>query len=68
MLNVARARYRPNLAIAAAPEGADRPALLESRTAIDDRTAAWVCRHFACEAPTADPSELEGMLDSNLNP
>lgn len=63
MLGVARSRYRPNLVTAAAIEGSGTPGLLASRTAVDGRTAAWVCRRFACQAPTTDPGELEELLD-----
>ena len=63
MLEVARRRYRPNMVTAAGPEGSDRPPLLESRTTVDGRTAAWVCFLFACRAPTTDPGELGLLLD-----
>ncbi|SFL87563.1 thioredoxin domain-containing protein [Streptomyces pini] len=40
--------------------GADEetPALLRDRPLLDGRPAAYVCRHFACDAPTADPERL----------
>ncbi|MGY1454489.1 thioredoxin domain-containing protein [Streptomyces sp. SS8] len=40
--------------------GADEetPALLRGRPLLDGRPAAYVCRHFACDAPTADPERL----------
>ncbi len=65
MLEVARSRYRPNMVTAAAGEGEDRPGLLEARTAVDGKTAAWVCRHFACRAPTTEPAELRSLLDED---
>ncbi|CAL9511282.1 hypothetical protein SUDANB106_03666 [Streptomyces sp. enrichment culture] len=37
---------------------ADTPALLRDRPLLDGRPAAYVCRHFACDAPTADPERL----------
>ncbi|MFF3767751.1 thioredoxin domain-containing protein [Streptomyces sp. NPDC001922] len=36
---------------------ADVP-LLRDRPLVDGRPAAYVCRHFTCDAPTAEPSEL----------
>jgi uncharacterized protein YyaL (SSP411 family) len=65
MLEVARSRYRPNMVTAAAGEDEDRPGLLEARTAVDGKTAAWVCRHFACQAPTTEPAELMSLLDED---
>ncbi|MFP8887525.1 thioredoxin domain-containing protein [Streptomyces mangrovi] len=36
----------------------ETPALLRDRPLLDGRPAAYVCRHFACDAPTADPERL----------
>ncbi|MEE1939300.1 thioredoxin domain-containing protein [Streptomyces sp. TRM 70361] len=42
-----------------APDGgAEVPPLLRDRPLIDGRPAAYVCRHFVCDAPTADPERL----------
>ncbi|WP_240957564.1 hypothetical protein, partial [Streptomyces barkulensis] len=43
-----------------AGDGADEetPALLRDRPLLEGRPAAYVCRHFACDAPTADPKRL----------
>jgi hypothetical protein len=45
----------------------DRPAgprvpLLVDRPLLDGRPAAYVCRHFTCDAPTADPDVLATAL------
>jgi uncharacterized protein len=32
--------------------------LLEHRPLVDGRAAAYVCRHFTCDAPVTDPAEL----------
>jgi uncharacterized protein YyaL (SSP411 family) len=39
-------------------DGAEVSPLLRDRPLLDDRPAAYVCRHFACDAPTADPERL----------
>jgi hypothetical protein len=57
---------RPNRVVVYA-SGADSPpelhALVESRTSGDGRARAFVCRGFACLAPTTDPAELATQLD-----
>ncbi len=36
--------------------------LLADRPLVDGRPAAYVCRHFVCDAPTTDPDELARAL------
>jgi hypothetical protein len=36
--------------------------LLAGRPLVGDRPAAYVCRHFTCEAPTTDPELLQAAL------
>jgi uncharacterized protein YyaL (SSP411 family) len=43
--------------VAAEEARADIP-LLEGRTAVDGRPAAYVCRGFVCERPVTDPAAL----------
>ncbi|MFE2824007.1 thioredoxin domain-containing protein [Streptomyces sp. NPDC059271] len=45
------------------PESDELP-LLAGRPLVDDRPAAYVCRHFVCDAPTTDPEELRATLIS----
>ncbi|MEU8519573.1 thioredoxin domain-containing protein [Streptomyces sp. NPDC048577] len=43
------------------PDGDEFP-LLRDRPLVDGSPAAYVCRHFTCEAPTTDPAELARKL------
>ncbi|GAA2784013.1 thioredoxin domain-containing protein [Streptomyces showdoensis] len=43
------------------PDSAEFP-LLKDRPLVDGAPAAYVCRHFACEAPTTDPAGLARAL------
>ena len=43
----------PGLVVARGAEGAADPALLRERTLIAGSPAAYVCRQFTCQAPTA---------------
>ena len=36
--------------------------LLADRPLVDGRPAAYVCRHFTCDAPTTDPEQLRRVL------
>jgi uncharacterized protein YyaL (SSP411 family) len=38
--------------------------LLEGRGLVDGRSAAFVCRHYACRLPVTDPGRLRAELDS----
>ncbi|WP_309056434.1 hypothetical protein, partial [Streptomyces sp.] len=43
------------------PDGEEFP-LLEGRPLVNGGAAAYVCRHFTCDAPTTDPDELARKL------
>jgi uncharacterized protein YyaL (SSP411 family) len=45
-----------------AVEGHPPVALLADRPLVDWKPAAYVCRHFACQAPVTDPAELSAQL------
>ncbi|QBI18916.1 thioredoxin domain-containing protein [Egibacter rhizosphaerae] len=59
-----RARWRPGSVLALGePDDAGKVVpLLAGRPRIDGTPTAYVCRNFACEAPTTDPSELSRQL------
>jgi uncharacterized protein YyaL (SSP411 family) len=61
---VVREAFRPHLVLAGG-SGADGSALplLEGRTPVDGRAAAYVCENFACRRPVTEPGELRTMLD-----
>ncbi|MFD1830592.1 thioredoxin domain-containing protein [Streptomyces desertarenae] len=49
----------PGAVVAVGEPGAEGAGpLLRDRPLLDGRPAAYVCRHFTCEAPTADPARL----------
>ena len=57
---VVRGEFRPHLVLAGgAPDGVP---LLEGRTPVDGRAAAYVCERFACKAPVTEPDELARLL------
>jgi uncharacterized protein YyaL (SSP411 family) len=57
---VVREELRPHVVLA----GGDSPAvpLMEGRTAVDGRAAAYVCERFSCRRPVTDPQELRALL------
>lgn len=52
----------PGAVVAVGEPSAEEYALLEGRPLLDGRPAAYVCRHFVCAAPTADPQVLAERL------
>jgi uncharacterized protein YyaL (SSP411 family) len=64
LLDVVRERHRPHVVLAAAAESAGSVvALLAGRSALEGRATAYVCEHFACQAPVSDPDALRALLD-----
>jgi uncharacterized protein YyaL (SSP411 family) len=59
---VIREKPRPHLVVAAGPEGAADPPLLDGRTVVDGKAAAYVCQNFTCRLPVTDPAELRRQL------
>jgi uncharacterized protein len=60
LARVVRGRFRPHLVLAGGV--ADGVPLLQDRTPVNGRPAAYVCEHFACKAPVTEPEELERLL------
>jgi uncharacterized protein YyaL (SSP411 family) len=63
LAGVVRSAHRPHVVLAGGPEGSERPELLQQRSAVEGKPAAYVCEHFACKAPVTDPAELAAQLD-----
>ncbi len=59
---VVRGEFRPHVVLAGGPEGSVQPALLQARTTVGGRSAAYVCEGFACQLPTTDPAQLAAQL------
>jgi uncharacterized protein YyaL (SSP411 family) len=58
---VVRERFRPHVVLAGG-EGGEVP-LLEGRTPVEGRAAAYVCERFACQRPVTEPDELAALLE-----
>jgi uncharacterized protein len=60
---VMRERLWPAVVLAAG-DGSDAGGvpLLEGRTEVDGRAAAYVCERFACRRPITDPGDLAALL------
>jgi uncharacterized protein YyaL (SSP411 family) len=57
------AHFVPGLVVAGGDSGDMRqPALMENRTPLGERTAAYVCRRFTCDLPATDPEVFERQL------
>jgi uncharacterized protein YyaL (SSP411 family) len=60
LARVARERFRP-FEVLAGGDGGEVP-LLRGRGLVDGRAAAYVCEHFACQAPVTDADALSALL------
>jgi uncharacterized protein YyaL (SSP411 family) len=56
----------PGAAVVAGEPGAVGVPLLADRPLLGGRPAAYVCRHFVCDAPTAEPARLAEALGARL--
>jgi uncharacterized protein len=58
--HVVRSKFRPHIVLAGGePDGVP---LMEGRTPVDGRAAAYVCEQFSCRQPVTEPAELEALL------
>jgi uncharacterized protein len=56
----------PGAVVALGEEGSADFPLLRHRPTRAGRAAAYVCRHFVCDAPTSDPGALRSQLRSEV--
>ena len=69
LIDVLRDTYAPTTATLQRPPG-DAPDITDlapftaAQTPLDGQAAAYVCRDFQCEAPTADPDVLRAQLET----
>ena len=63
---VVRGAFRPHLVLAGG-DGSDAGGvpLLEGRTPLDGRAAAYVCEGFTCKQPVSEPGALEALLTAS---
>jgi len=59
---IVRSKFRPYLVLAGGPEGTTVPPLMAGRTAVEGKTAAYVCQHFSCHAPVTSSRTLAEVL------
>ncbi|MGW7546319.1 thioredoxin domain-containing protein [Streptomyces sp. NPDC054770] len=52
----------PGAVVAVGTPESDEFPLLAGRPLVDGEAAAYVCRHFTCDAPTTDPERLRAAL------
>jgi uncharacterized protein len=56
-------RYQPNRVVAGGEGGPSGVPLLEGRTTVGGKSAAYVCVNFRCDAPVTTTEELAELLD-----
>jgi uncharacterized protein YyaL (SSP411 family) len=62
LVRVVRGAFRPHVVLAGGSGEDAEVELLEGRTPIDGRAAAYVCERFACRAPVTEPDALAALL------
>ena len=64
LVRTVRSLLRPDVVLAGGPGDGSPTAvpLLEGRTPVDGRAAAYVCERFACRRPVTEPAELGELL------
>jgi uncharacterized protein len=59
---IVRAELRPHQVLAGGAEGTQAPPLLQGRTEVDGKPAAYICERFTCQAPITDTQALKEAL------
>ncbi|MGH8296943.1 MAG: thioredoxin domain-containing protein, partial [Steroidobacteraceae bacterium] len=62
LVTAVRSTFRPHLVLAGGPESTVTPALLQGRPMVEGHPTAYVCEHFACQAPVITPEALGSLL------
>jgi uncharacterized protein YyaL (SSP411 family) len=62
LVKAVRSGFRPHIVLASGSAHADVVPLLKDRDPVDGQATAYVCEHFACQAPVTSPAELERLL------
>lgn len=68
MLEALRGVYVPNKVVIFRPIELDKPPITniagytDAQTAMDGKATAYVCRNYACKAPTTNPAEMVKLL------
>jgi uncharacterized protein YyaL (SSP411 family) len=65
LVRVVREAHRPTVVLAVGPGDGSPTAvpLLEGRSVLDGRPAAYVCERFACLRPVSEPEQLRELLE-----
>jgi uncharacterized protein YyaL (SSP411 family) len=67
LARVVRSKLRPAVVVAAMrpgdEEGQRQIPLLQGRSAVDGRAAAYVCENFSCRLPVTEPEQLDAALE-----
>jgi uncharacterized protein YyaL (SSP411 family) len=63
LLRAVRRRYHPNAVVALKRPGEENPLpVLEGRSLVDGKPAAYVCENYACKLPVTEPDALAEQL------
>jgi uncharacterized protein len=57
-----------HLVLAGGAEGTEQPPLLQGRTTVDGKPAAYVCENFTCQLPITEPGKLRDELGEKSTP
>jgi uncharacterized protein YyaL (SSP411 family) len=70
LLKAIHARFVPSKVMMLADDGEGQRELsifnpfIGTLAMIDGRSTAYICRDFACQLPTTDPSDISGLLSN----